>query len=102
MIQINSEKELKLAGLSVIKFYSEICKPCKRLDTILVKMEKEFPHMVFYAVDINNCIELTKKYQIRSVPTLIMFKEDIQIGSMVGLYNTEQIRGEFKKISEMQ
>lgn len=102
MIQINSEKELKLTGLSIIKFYSEICKPCKRMDTILIKMEKEFPHMIFYAVDINNCIELTKKYQIRSVPTLIMFKEDIQIGSMVGLYNTEQIRGEFKKISEMQ
>jgi thioredoxin 1 len=102
MIYINNEGELKLSGLSVVKFYSETCKPCKRLDTVLTKMEKEFPHMVFYSVDINNCIELTKKYQIRSVPTLIMFKEKTQISTMVGLYNTDQIRQEFKKFTDKQ
>ena len=102
MIALNTDNELKLNGLSVIKFYSEICKPCKRLDTILIKMEKEFPQVTFYAVNINESIEITKKYQIRSVPTMILLKDEAKINTMVGLYNTDQIRCEFKKLAEKQ
>ena len=98
MIYINEETELKLVGLSVVKFYLEDCKPCKRLDTILAKMEKEFPNYNFYSVNIDNCLDLAKKYEIKSVPTLVIFNGNALVNKIVGLMSTEIIRKEFTKV----
>lgn len=97
MIYINNESELNLNGLSVVKFYLEDCRPCKRLDTILTKMEKEFPEISFYAVNIDTCLNLAKAYEIKSAPTMVVFNGRLAVNKIVGLQSTEIVRNEFKK-----
>ncbi len=99
MINVKEETDLQLVGLSVVKFYGEWCAPCKKIDTVLLKMEKEFETIKIYSVDIDKQIKFAKKYRIMSVPTLIFFNGEKEFGDrLVGLCSTEQIRKAFKKL----
>ena len=95
-----SESEIKLNGLSLIKFHTKSCVPCKRIETILSKMEKEFPTITFYSVDIDDFIKLAQKYKIMSVPTLVMFSGDIEKGRIVGVVPTDNLRKAIKDFSK--
>ena len=96
MINVTSESELKLNGLSIIKFYIDNCAPCKRLDTILDKMENEFKVNI-YSAKIDDFIVFARKHQIKSAPTLLFLSETKEVNRMVGLVKTETYRDAFKK-----
>jgi thioredoxin 1 len=99
MLEIASEQELVLDGFCVVKFFSKDCAPCKRLVPILQKMEREFPEAKFLSVDIDEFINLTKKYKIMTLPTIVMFKDNVEVGRITNSINTEIIRKEIKKVS---
>ena len=98
MINVNNENELKLTGVCAVKFYLEDCRPCKRLDTIIVKMEKEFENIKFYSINIDEHLPLAKKYEIRTAPTLVVFNGTEPVNKIAGLMGTEHYRAEFKKV----
>ena len=103
MINLENETELKLTGLSVIKFHAQWCQSCKRLDTILNKMEKEFENVKFYSVDIDKCTNLAKKYKVMSLPTLVfLIGTDETKNRIVGVNPTEQIRKAFKVFTDKE
>lgn len=99
MIYIKDEAELKLSGLSVVKFYLDVCNPCKRLDTILKKMETEFTNVNFYSMNVDNFVSFAKKYEIKTVPTLIFFDNTKNVNKVAGLMSTDFYRSEFKKFT---
>jgi thioredoxin 1 len=98
MLQLTTETELTLTGLSVVKFSASWCSPCKKLEPILVKMEKEFPEVKVYSVDIDELTKLAKKYKILSVPSLLFFNEEKEVTRIVGLQPTEVVRKAFKSL----
>jgi len=101
MIHLENETELKLVGLTVLKFTAEWCAPCKRLDSILQKMEKEFTDVKFIYVDIDKCTKLAQKYRIKSVPTLAFFNGEEESGErVVGVIMTDPLRKIFKTFAK--
>ncbi len=97
MIHLDSDNGLKLVGLTILKFTAEWCAPCKRFDSILQKMEKEFPEVKFIYVDIDKCTKTAQKYRVKSVPTLIFFNGEEECGDrVVGVVQTDPIRKIFK------
>lgn len=87
-----------MSGLSVLKFSAEWCAPCKRLQTIVDKMEKEFPDIAIYNVDIDNDFEIAKKYSIKIVPTLLFFDGGKEQKKIEGLEKTDAVRKAFKAL----
>jgi len=87
-----------MSGLSVLKFSADWCAPCKRLQTIVDKMGKEFPDITIYNVDIDNDFEVAKKYSIKSVPSLLFFDNGKEQNKIEGLEKTETIRKAFKAL----
>ena len=77
--------------LVVVKFGTTTCPPCKRLNQILPSIAKENPTVKFIKVEVDNIPEIGQKYGITSVPNTILFKENKQITSIVGL-NPPQIK----------
>ena len=96
MINVENSGDLNLVGLSVVKFTAIWCKPCAKLDTILIKMEKEFPEVKLYYVDIEKQSKIAQKYKIMSVPSLLFFNGVDETNRIVGLLSTEPLRKEFK------
>lgn len=87
-----------MSGLSVLKFSAEWCALCKRTQTIIDKMKKEFPDIAIYNVDIDNDFEVAKKYSIKSVPSLLFFNNGKEQNKIEGLEKTDIVRKAFKAL----
>ena len=66
--------------MKVLKFYATWCGPCKGMSMMMESMEN-LPEIE--NIDIDQNTELTAKYGIRSVPTLIKLDDD---GNEIGRY----------------
>lgn len=85
-------KEMVLDSKEIVfvDFFGEWCQPCKKMLPILEKFQETSGVKVF-KVDIDESPTLAKAYGIRSVPTLITFKEGKVSATWVGLANAAKL-----------
>lgn len=97
---INSEAEfneiIKQENV-VVDFYAEWCGPCKRLAPLLDQLAKEFPYILFFKVDSDAFKNLSAQFNIRGIPTLLLFKNGQKIQHMVGAQNKQDYVSVFTK-----
>lgn len=62
----------------VLKFSSSWCGPCKLLSPIFDEITEELKNMniEFISVDVEEDEELTSKYSVRNIPTIVITDED--------------------------
>ena len=58
--------------MKILKFQTSWCEPCKNLSKMLEGVETKIP---IESIDIDEHIDLSIEYGIRSVPTMIMINE---------------------------
>lgn len=76
----------------LIDFYAPWCGPCIRMRPIIIKIAEEYSdELRVGVVNIDTELELTDKYSVMSVPTLIVFKDGQVTAKGVGARNEEQI-----------
>ena len=61
--------------IKIVDFYATWCGPCKVFSKTLEEI-KELPDVTIEKVDIEDNPELTEQYKVRSVPTLVFFKNN--------------------------
>ncbi len=70
----------------ILKFSADYCQPCKQLTKILEGVGIEVKE-----VDIAKEPELTAKYNIRNVPTMVYVFDDAEYGRLIGLKTAKEI-----------
>lgn len=69
----------------VVDFWAEWCGPCKQLAPILAELSSEMSDQVkIYKMDIDQNTGTPTKFNVRGIPTLILFKEGKQVATKVG------------------
>ena len=82
----NFESEVLDAESPVlVDFYAEWCGPCKKLAPILSGLAADTPGVKVVKVDIDKSKQLAKTYRVRSVPTLILFRQGEPVSEHRGL-----------------
>jgi thioredoxin 1 len=77
---INSEKP------TLVDFYATWCGPCQMLTPILEGVSTEVgDNAKVLKIDIEKNMETASQYGVRSVPTLILFKEGKEVWRQTGL-----------------
>jgi thioredoxin 1 len=71
--------------LEVKKFYAEWCGPCKMLTPIMEHVQTKFTDVSFESINIDSQFEVAQKYFVRSVPTVIIEKDGVEVQRMVGV-----------------
>ena len=88
---IQSEKPV------LIDFFAEWCGPCKMIKPMLERSTKDRKDIDLIVIDIDKHPELSQKYNIRSVPSILMFKQ----GQIVSRYSGQNSPGIFTQWVDM-
>lgn len=88
----NFENEvLKSEKVVLIDFYADWCMPCTLLSPRVEEIAQEREDIKVVRVNVDNEQELSNKYEIMSIPTLVLIKEGKEINRIVGLVEKEEI-----------
>ena len=68
----------------LVDFWAEWCGPCKMFGPVFEKVSEDHPDIVFAKVDTELEQELSAYFNIRSIPTLMVFRDQIGIYSQPG------------------
>ncbi|MBF0146311.1 MAG: thioredoxin [Magnetococcales bacterium] len=81
----NFEETVNGNDVVIIDFWASWCGPCKAFAPIFEKVSERYPKIVFGKVETDDQQELAQAFQIRSIPTLMIFREKIIIFSQPGM-----------------
>ena len=89
---INSDKP------TLVDFYADWCGPCKVMSPIIEQTKNTLGDTAtVLKINIDNNQEVARKYQIRSIPTLMIFKEGEVVWRQSGVPQKEMIVEYVKK-----
>jgi len=72
-------------GLTVIDFWAEWCGPCRMISPIIEELHSEYDGKVLVGkVDVDQNPEVSMKYGIRSIPTVLFVKNGEVVDKQVG------------------
>ncbi|MEM1574948.1 MAG: thioredoxin [Nitrososphaerota archaeon] len=101
-IEINNEnfnENLQKYNNLIIDFWAEWCAPCKAIAPIIEELAKEYAgKIIFGKINVDENREITAKFFIMSIPTLIFFKNGKEVNRIIGLVPKEIINKEIEKI----
>ena len=83
----NFDKEISNSKTPIlVDFWAEWCGPCKSLTPILEEISDDMSNKIqVVKVNLDENQDLAMKYSIRSIPTLLLFKQGQLIDTKVGL-----------------
>lgn len=77
----------------LVDFYADWCGPCKQMPAILKQVKDELREQVrIIKVDVDRNPQIATKYQIRSIPTLMLFKNGEAKWTGMGVRSANEIK----------
>ena len=78
------QKKINEKKIMVVDFFAEWCSPCKTLAVTLEKASENYKNIDFVKIDIERSPDLTNKFMISSVPTVLVFKNGVVVSEFNG------------------
>lgn len=89
---LNSDS-IKNNKLFLIDFWAEWCNPCVRMSSIIEELSIEFVNKLTIAkLNIDNNPIITKRYNIRSIPTLLLIRKGIVLSTSIGMVSKQNLQ----------
>lgn len=89
--------------VEVIDFYADWCNPCKVMSPAIQALQEEFPEenesgVKITKINVDSDPEAAKKYNIRSIPTLVFLKEGVESERSSGAKTKDFIKERINEI----
>lgn len=89
--EANFEKETA-NGLILVDFFATWCGPCKMQKPILVEVAKEKAgKLTIGTLDTDKCPNLSARFNIRSIPCMILFKDGKEVKRIIGYHEKAEL-----------
>ena len=76
---------------TVYYFTADWCQPCKKTKPIVEELNREQTTAGFQIIDVDDNNDLVKAFEIKSVPTFILFDNGIEKNRIIGGQTREQL-----------
>jgi thioredoxin 1 len=76
----------------LVDFYATWCGPCKRLGPVIDELAKEINHVTFVKIDVDQANAISSRYGVRSIPTIIFFKNGNKVKQETGFKSKNDLR----------
>ncbi|MDH4358914.1 MAG: thioredoxin [Candidatus Berkelbacteria bacterium] len=87
------DKKVKKSGKPVlVDFFASWCGPCQMMAPIIEELAEEIKDKAeIYKVDVDQETELASKFQIISIPTILIFKDGKITDQLNGVVSKEEL-----------
>jgi thioredoxin 2 len=75
----------------VADFWAEWCGPCKMMAPAFAQAARERPRVQFVKIDTEDGPEAGAQYGIRSIPTMVLFRQGREVGRTSGAMSAPQL-----------
>lgn len=80
-------------GVTLVDFYADWCGPCRMIAPIMEELADEYAGKAVIAkVDVDNSQNTASKYNVTSIPTVIMFVDGQEVKRVVGVRDKATFR----------
>ena len=81
------------ASLALVDVWATWCGPCKMMGPVIDKIAEEYDGKVLVGkVDADEEMEIAQRFSISSIPTIIFFKNGVEIDRKVGVQPESAIK----------
>lgn len=87
-----NEVVLNYEGVVLVDFWATWCGPCKMIAPVVEEVSKEVSNARFVKIDVDENENLANKYQISSIPTLMIFKNGTPVDTLVGFMPKDSLK----------
>jgi thioredoxin len=105
ILTLNDEESLGRVvdrhGTVVIDFWAPWCAPCKGFLPILEDASESHPDIVFCRVNTEEHRELARAFDVKSIPTLVVVRDQIMIASQPGMLPKHVLEDLIAKVKEL-
>ncbi|MCR8744805.1 thioredoxin [Romboutsia lituseburensis] len=97
MVRVMNDEEFNSkiengSGIAVVDFFATWCGPCKMLAPVFEEAANEVESKAnFVKIDIDQSMELARKYSVSTVPTIMIFKDGKPVETLVGFMPKEKL-----------
>ena len=101
MTKDNMPTILKENAIVIIDFWASWCGPCKRFAPVFEAASEQHADIVFAKVNTEEEQELAGYFQIRSIPTLVVFRDEIGLYQNPGALPPEALEQLIGQVREV-
>ena len=95
------EETIEKNDIVIVDFWAEWCGPCKSFAPIYDEVSEKHEGIIFGKINTEEEQELAGHFQIRSIPTLMIFREQVVLFSQPGMLNAEQLEDVISKVQDI-
>ena len=92
----NFDEVIKDERVLLLDFYADWCGPCRMLSPIVDKIAEEHPEIKVCKVNVDEEEELAMRFEVMSIPTLVVIKNGEVVNKSVGALPEARILAMFK------
>ncbi len=86
------------AGLSVVDFWATWCAPCRMIAPIVEQLAVDYAGKAKVAkLDVDNNQKTAMRFNVRSIPTILFFKDGKLVDQVVGAVPRPALEAKFKE-----
>jgi thioredoxin 1 len=84
---------------TVYYFTADWCQPCKKTRPIVEELNREQTTAGFQIIDVDDNTDLVKTFDIKSVPTFILFENGIEQNRIIGAQTRESLEAFINEVA---